>query len=47
MAGCASASRIGDNPDLARGISVDVRYLLSMLRVQNASELLKELGSSE
>jgi S1-C subfamily serine protease len=37
------ANGFGYNPDVARGISVDVRFLLWMLRVQNATELLKEL----
>ncbi|HEX6094900.1 MAG TPA: S46 family peptidase [Thermoanaerobaculia bacterium] len=32
------------NPDVARNVSADVRYLLWMLRVAGADELLRELG---
>jgi Peptidase S46 len=32
------------NPDVARNVSADVRYLLWMLRVAKAEELLRELG---
>ncbi|HKR62178.1 MAG TPA: S46 family peptidase [Thermoanaerobaculia bacterium] len=39
------ANDFGYNPEVARGISVDVRYLLWMLRVQKATELLSELGA--
>lgn len=39
------ANDFGFNPDVARNVSADVRYLLWMLRdVAKATELLKELG---
>jgi hypothetical protein len=39
------ANDFGFNPDIARNVNVDVRYLLWILdEVENASELLKELG---
>jgi hypothetical protein len=39
------ANDFGYNPEIARNISVDVRFLLWMLRdVQHADALLKELG---
>lgn len=37
------ANDFGYNPDVARNISVDVRYLLWMLEVEKATELLQEL----
>jgi hypothetical protein len=37
------ANDFGYNPDVARNISVDVRYLLWMLHVEKATELLQEL----
>lgn len=37
------ANDFGYNPDVARNISVDVRYLLWMLQVEKATELLQEL----
>jgi hypothetical protein len=40
------ANDFGYNPDVARNINVDVRYMLWILdRVQNAKELLAELGA--
>jgi hypothetical protein len=38
------ANDFGYNPDIARNISVDVRFLEWLLRVQNADGVLKELG---
>jgi hypothetical protein len=39
------ANDFGFNPDIARNVNVDVRYLLWILdKVDNATELLKELG---
>lgn len=39
------ANDFGYNPDIARNVNVDVRYLLWMLdQVEGATELLKELG---
>jgi hypothetical protein len=39
------ANDFGFNPDIARNVSVDIRYMLWMLdQVQNADGLLKELG---
>ena len=39
------ANDFGYNPDIARNVSVDVRYLLWMLdQVEGAADLLKELG---
>jgi hypothetical protein len=41
------ANDFGYNPDIARNVNVDVRYLLWMLdQVEGASDLLKELGVS-
>ena len=42
------ANDFGFNPDIARNISADARYLLWMLRdVAKAEELLKEVGASQ
>jgi hypothetical protein len=42
------ANDFGFNPDIARNISADARYLLWMLRdVAKAEELLKEVGASK
>jgi hypothetical protein len=42
------ANDFGFNPDIARNISADARYLLWMLRdVAKADELLKEVGASK
>jgi hypothetical protein len=39
------ANDFGFNPDVARNISADVRYMLWILdQVQDADALLKELG---
>ena len=39
------ANAFGYNPDIARNVNVDVRYLLWMLdQVEGAADLLKELG---
>ena len=37
------ANDFGYNPEVARNISVDVRYLLWMLEVEKATELLQEM----
>ena len=42
------ANDFGYNPDVARNVNADVRYLLWMLdEVEGASDLLKELGVGE
>ena len=38
------ANDFGYNPDVARNISVDIRFLTWLLEVQKADGLLKELG---
>jgi Peptidase S46 len=40
------ANDFGYNPDVARNISVDVRFLMWLLEVQKADGLLKELGAT-
>jgi hypothetical protein len=40
------ANDFGYNPDVARNISVDVRFLTWLLEVQKADGLLKELGAT-
>jgi hypothetical protein len=42
------ANDFGFNPDIARNVSADVRYLLWMLRdVAKAEELLREVGAAK
>ena len=38
------ANDFGYNPDVARNISVDIRFLMWLLEVQKADGILKELG---
>jgi len=42
---CA-AHDFGYNPEIARNISVDVRFLLWLLETQKADNVLKELGAA-
>ena len=38
------ANDFGYNPDVARNISVDIRFLVWLLKVQHGDRLIEELG---